>query len=900
MRRKTTGRACYFIKILCASARLLKGWRVQTGAGFYETSAIVFVKKGVQKLRHAFCHARVLQTRRAQSRTRFEPPFHKIIHVSLKKLFYSNITKGELSSGPLKAGRTSNKSRVRQISRAGKACYFAVDLSRLISSFFSHKLQVRRWSRVAGKACYFAADLSRLKSCFRFIKSRVRQISRAGKACYFAVDLSRLKSCFRFIKSRVRQWSRVAGKACYFAADLSRLKSCFRFIKSRVRQISHVAIPSPVGGFGLVGVFVTSGMSLMAGMAMLRVNQVSVRSVQVTSSILVEQDLQKRVKDLLSDPESCKLNLKPARLASNGDLSPANDESTPADESNNLLIKKDGTVLLKKGPFPEEGVLSILKINFTDPDFTVYYTKPHLGEFSTIGGEECTSTDLKGCYTLSCKMDYTCENDECTGSNDKCSSLNCVGVELERQRFASAECAPGHYVTGFESDGKPKCSTQAQNLICPEGQVLNIQKAADGSITKNCLEVQIQKSVFCPEAGGVVRGISADGISCTVLCSGGRSWNGSTCVCADTAKPNWNRKTVNCEAACSGNTPNWNLYSAKCERCPTQSPYMPKYNSVTKRCEACPNATPWWNGTRCSACPIATTPRWNVATKRCEACPGYSPRWDGRSCSSSNCPKSAPKWNQSTQNCVSCPSGTPKFISHKNSCEACPSDSPNYISSDNMCRACFSPTPKWNGSSCVSCSAYDSATPRWDGSNCVACSSSTPKWNGSSCVSCSAYNSATPRWDGSNCVACPSGQSWNGSNCVCPSGKPHYHHSGCHKCKSRLYYNSRCNACPSGYTLSNGGCCPHSHGTYIREADTCCPNSYPYFHGSNCWNRCPSGTYASNGHGSQCVAYSSSSSSSSGGGNGDGGDWHDYGNDDGGSSSDDSGSTDAGYGGEIP
>ncbi len=636
-------------------------------------------------------------------------------------------------------------------------------------------------------------------------------------------------------------------------------------------------------GVGLAGALTFAGVGLAVGTGFLELSQVTVRSAQIENTALSEQRLKRTVHSLLSEAKECAFNLKPSRLSDKTNKkgkvvslikTGGNNIGTSPDTS-------DDTALITSGERFGDGLIHIVKMELIDPansnqkerTFKVYYKKPYLGDLSTLSNAECSADNQEGCYFLSCNMDYSCSDvdgdcrDLTATPPDKCQSSGCQNPgEISLTELTCT--GENEYLQGFDEKSRPICAsfeTLTQELACPDGQFL---KGFDNEGRPKC-------EIMCENhntSHGFIygkRAFNSDLNRCE--CLGGSRYNTEqkSCICPGRQRTNQYLRSNN-----------------KRDR----RQYWVHSNN---RCE-CLRGKVWYSDSEECKCPAGWI--WNRHTNMCvESCTSPYPYKYYYGCH--RCPEATPYYHSG--GCQSCPSYTPHY--HSGKCNFCPINTPKRNGSSCVtCSAYNSATPKWNGSKCVSCSAYDSATPRWDGSNCVACSSSTPKWNGSSCVTCSAYDSATPRWDGSNCVACPSGQSWNGSNCVCPSGKPHYHHSGCHKCKSRLYYNSRCNACPSGYTLSNGGCCPHSHGTYIREADTCCPNSYPYFHGSNCWTRCPSGTYAPNGHGSQCVAYSSSSSSSSGGGNGDGGDWHDYGNDDGGSSSSgDPGSDATGHGGYL-
>ncbi len=546
-----------------------------------------------------------------------------LLSLLLRLCHDSNIAKGELTSSPLKSVRNSTD-----------VCH--------------SRLERESSSRKAG---YFATGLSRLRACFRFIKSRIRNLSHiAGKAGYFATDLSRLRACFRFIKSRIRNLSHIAGKACYFAADLPRLKSCFRFIKSRVRQISRVAIPSPVGGFGLVETLVMAGVGLTLGMGMLRIAQVSVSSAQVSNTALAEQSLQTTVRKILSSPVECRFNLKPARRASNGDITDPSDSNklliytgaTTDAETTDPALQSKHTDLVTKGAF-KNGLISVLKINFTAPDFKVYYSKPRLGEFSTLGDGKCDTTDDSGCYILPYTVNYGCADPNETPP--ACSTLppNCLCLDCaSRQDFAGGNCDPGEYVKGLNPDGSPVCSESEgdrEDLACGEGEALSITRAEDEAgkvtITKACVKTQASQN--CEESGFLIIGFNADGTpECGKPCFDGKVWNKTSKVCE-----------------CTGGRTVLNVISKMCE-CPGSKP---KWNVAEQLCEACGEGKIYDSSSK--TCKCDRYHKTNTETGECILKCGRGDvfvEWDEDS-QKCVCPYGGRVWDADSQRCV-CPPGT--------------------------------------------------------------------------------------------------------------------------------------------------------------------------------------------------------------------------------------------------
>ncbi len=561
---------CFFSKTLCACARFLKGWRVQTGAGVLRNISQSFCKKGVQKLyiaisawllkgralrsiskgicekgvqklKHAFCRKSVFQTLCAQSRTRFEPPFHKIIicffsktlcacarflkgwrvqtgagvlrnisqsicEKGVQKLYVAisawllkgralrNISNSLCEKGVQKLKHAFCRKSVFQTLCAQSRTRFEPPFHKIIHAFslFRHsRLERESSSRKAG---LFVTVCSRLKGLFHFTMSRVQQINRvAGRACYFATGLSRLKSCFHFTLSRVQQINRVAGKACYFAAGFSRLKSLFCFTLSQVRQISRVAIPSPVGGFGLVDVMIAGAIGLTISMGMLKATQVSVVSNKVVGAAVAEQDLKRAIGQALGTPGKCLHNLRTFTA-----------EDTEHSVSSLTVPGVTGALVTKAGtgtPASDGLFKTVLKIyemklkKATSGDtFKVYYTKENLGDYKTLPKADgtagiCTADTHTGCYSLSCNIEHDCPGTPavCNG----CALSNCTASQGDTLLY-NVKCADGQSLKGFDSTGNKICEPFPKIDQCGSNQIL---RGFDSTGNKICVP---PATVRCP------------------------------------------------------------------------------------------------------------------------------------------------------------------------------------------------------------------------------------------------------------------------------------------------------------------------------------------------------------------------------------------------------------------
>ncbi len=596
-----------------------------------------------------------------------------------------------------------------------------------------------------------------------------------------------------FIKSRIRQQSR-ARKAGCFAVGLSRLKSCVCFIKSRIRNCSRVAIPSPVGGFGLVETLITAGVGLTIGMGMLKVSQVSLQTSQMIETSFAERDLSYSIRQVLSNPADCKWNLEPGRTG--GLSSDGTGALSALKKTYGSTNPSEYVTVIEKGVFSNK--LEVVKLEFSssgsanERTFKVYYKKKNLGSYSSLG--DCTAGDTSGCYFKSCKVDYAFSGT----TVNTCDLLNCAGMGGDT---AVGECRDNEYLRGFDKSGRPVCSQMVQPGLAP-----------------------------C-EQGRFLTGFDDDGEPvCRILCGGGRTWNDQegACVCPDSSKPHWSGAScISCEGGQTYQTgvgclcpagSNWNgsacitctggkTWSGTACVCP---PYKPEWNGTA--CTACPTARPNWDGSNCRACPPAN-PKWTGF--QCSSCPSHKPKWDSATSDCIACPSNRPKWDSATSTCTACPSANPKWTGFR--CSSCPSHTPKWDSATSDCIACPSNRPKWDGSTCTAC---PSANPKWSGFRCSKCPSHKPKWDSatSTCTACPSGSN----WNGSACITCTGGKVWDSRSCICPSHKPKWDGAKCVPCTGRRIWDtssSEC-VCPSDmqYDDSKGECVCRPDRPYWSKA----------------------------------------------------------------------------------
>ena len=182
--------------------------------------------------------------------------------------------------------------------------------------------------------------------------------------------------------------------------------------------------PSGVSIVEILAVLAISSVVLIGG---LRILTISTRTSQVVGTSFSEQDLRITMGNVLGSSEQCKANLKPTASGIN---------DIGIGEVNQMT--NIGETILQTGGFFKKNLEIVkmeLKSEVTPPldpkaqdvtrTFLIYYKKRIVGKQATLGGEECTSTDLDGCYFSQCKVVYKLN----TGGTDvdSCDMLDCTG-----------------------------------------------------------------------------------------------------------------------------------------------------------------------------------------------------------------------------------------------------------------------------------------------------------------------------------------------------------------------------------------------------------------------------------------------------------------------------------------
>ena len=567
-------------------------------------------------------------------------------------------------------------------------------------------------------------------------------------------------------------------------------------------------------GVGLVEVLLASGIGLVVTMGIFRVSTTALKTTRVTQTILAEESLSKVVRESLGNEADCKWNLSPTRLTGG---TPLTGQSVPTLVKNGVVTNQAVTLIKTKsttelGGFPEENPLLIIKklelkqVHSADPDqreFTVYYEKKGLGRFSTRGNRACTSTNLSGCYKLTCKMSY--KNpflpDTNPESANNCKLLDCVASE---DVLRGQTCPDGQYLQGFGEFEELTCAPLP--TACPSGQALRGFNP-DGTAGV-CASVLSSSSSTCPP-GQIPKGLKSDGsVNCGAICGSTQQWSEICKKCYNTAPSGKNWSHAECDFVCSSRrtcsaSQRWDESTCACvNKCATgethdsicenkeQEPkakfcYAPcsvgtRWSSDTCSCVSkCPTGSEWLttcNPARCKpTCPSGTT--WDASTCRC------------------NCPSSASTWDATCNRCrATCANGYTWSSSPSCRCKSrCKEDSTEAPWKwDSTCNRCKSTCPAgqfWSSSFCR-CVSRCNTGGNWN-ATCNKCQYSCPlhqRWDASRC---SCVDKCTGNWSArcNKCrTSCPVGKKWSWSKCSCISKCPNSQWSQrCKQCIPLLF-----------------------------------------------------------------------------------------------------------------
>ncbi len=356
-------------------------------------------------------------------------------------------------------------------------------------------------------------------------------------------------------------------------------------IKDRSNSAFNPRLTPLHTGFSLIEVLITATIGLILGAGVLKLSQIAIENTHILKTIFAEQKLEKAVSDALSDQAHCKDILGPFHSKTARPISVTNDSS------------KDYTYGVKTGEF-EGGLIDIQKIELNPPnpldsanteaDYIVYFKKPRLGKYATLGGGKCTSGttagDQAGCYFVKCKMDYFCSDNACGGTSDQCRLKTCEG-NTQAPGVANKKCEAGKVLIGFNSAGQTICcrpgeewdeTSSPPQCKCPNGKTWNGHAC---SCRKN------QK-------------LAKDG-TCVDACFGQdniKIWDGKKCVCPYTT---WEDVQGRCQCGYTAHRP-WR--SITIPELPGFTRPPPYWSSEYEMC-ICPDGWFFSTTSGCSTCP---------------------------------------------------------------------------------------------------------------------------------------------------------------------------------------------------------------------------------------------------------------------------------------------------------
>ena len=762
---------------IAISARFLKGWRVQTGAGVLRNISKGICEKGVQKLKHAFCHTRVLQTRCAQSRTRFEPPFHKII-----------------------------------------ICFF------FIPSF------PRKRESSSRKAGLFTSTCFRLKSCFCFTLSRVQQINRvAGRACYFAAGLSRLKGLFHFTMSRVRNWSRVAitGSAGFglvetlVVAGVS-LTLGYGIIKtSLVGMQTNAIVHTSLKEQDLIHTVRTTLGNPVQCKYNLDPDELTTAGTPPKTTVSeIKNSMGNTDKtddiSLIKAGENFKNN--PLIHIQQMELS-----GTGSDRTFTLYYKK-----------PQLGSLSSPG-TCTDSDPSGCYFIACKVDYACSGDGLCSAgSDVTTCAPRNCatggsggggvaSVSTPCYKADSEATQGKvligCDRGTGDGIETTAIGFGAGKANTGAGNTFIGKEAGKSAITGGYNtyigfragsnniMTGSRNIAIGYYATPASSVESNQINIgdiiqakQINRSPTDPTKIGVINVCNAQGRECMPI-----SRKALTCPEGHYFKGIKSDGTADCapDVQCPTSHNNFWKTDNKCHRCPRASPLylasVPPASCTPPKIKSGLNC--------CKSCPLNTS--YIVSNNTCRPnCPTGQILVSG----TCKCPLTTQKYI--TDTCQNCPSPR-QWVG--NTCK-CRLTTQKYISG--QCRNCPYPR-RWYGNTCRCTSGR-----KYVGGQCKSCPSPR-RWYGNTCRCASGR-----KYVGGQCRSCPSPRRWYGNTCRCASGQKFISNT-CQSCPAPRQWVGNICRCPDGGFFE-----PGSGKCYTGCSNSLISMFYEY-KGIYCLQRCP-------------------------------------------------------------
>ena len=431
------------------------------------------------------------------------------------------------------------------------------------------------------------------------------------------------------------------------------------------------ACPANRGGFSLVETLVATAIGSVLAYGVLRVSLVAVQTAQVAQTVQIDSKLSVTISRMLSIEKDCRWNLKPSRLSDT-----ANKKGTlPAEGWKRIMgiadddSSRDSTTdpadvsVLKTGDF-DKGQLSIKSLELlkggTDAKptytFAVFYTKPRLSAYKTLGGEECDPTasppKKQGCYSKTCDLTIThkADNSINTCKLEKCHegmegwNVSCPAGEYLHSFTATGisncksihPCADGEVISGVwtatdtdkpadKAIGDPKCSQlttleydfeydhdddsttpQKQRISCDSGKVLNefYRQEGDPVCIIPCVGGQqwdsVSASCQCPTTGKPWDSVCSQ---CEPNCSSGFIWRNCRCECNQSCGGGYTLNNTSCRCECTrscGTGYSLNRSRCRCERtCNRSCSSGYRLNTSSCSCESRCSSGQTWNGSTC-------------------------------------------------------------------------------------------------------------------------------------------------------------------------------------------------------------------------------------------------------------------------------------------------------------
>ena len=230
-------------------------------------------------------------------------------------------------------------------------------------------------------------------------------------------------------------------------------------------------------GYGLLEVLMAGAIGAIMMAGTMKGVSLSVQNSQVVQATLDEAEFRKIFKQKVAEDNVCKNSLVFQNQESTGTVPHLANSANSEDDKDKLTIGRWRSTSIDIVKFDFQATVPQAEETQSQSrrrKLFAYYKKDGLGELSTVGGKDCASGNIEGCYVATCSFDYKTFAQNADGDYpvESCEVKACsISLSLDDDPEG---CGPGAYLRGWD-DGVPDCVSLAGLTAdanpCPYGTI---------------------------------------------------------------------------------------------------------------------------------------------------------------------------------------------------------------------------------------------------------------------------------------------------------------------------------------------------------------------------------------------------------------------------------------------